>query len=106
MFVVLTILPFAVIGFSLLTTVLIQKTLFLRIAFFSIFPMMILLGVNQLLFAKDAEDLYEFLRNKGGLWKWLIPTLPKKEKYLMNGVFLIILGTIFTLILILSFFLR
>lgn len=99
-FIVLTFLPFTIVVLALPATILTQNVIFLGFAFLAFFPMLILLGIIQLLFAKDAQGLYEFLRNKGGAWRWLIPVLPKREKYLINGVMLILIGTVFTLFLI------
>ena len=105
-FILLTFLPFVVLGLTLAATILTQNIIFLTLAFLSIFPILILLGAIQLLFSKDAEALYEFLRNKGGLWRWLVPALPKRENYLLKGILLILIGMGFTLFLIISFFLN
>lgn len=99
-FIVLTFLPFAVVVLALPATILTQNVIFLGFAFLAFFPMLILLGIIQLLFAKDAQELYEFLRNKGGAWRWLVPALPKRESYLMRGIMLILIGTVFTFFLI------
>lgn len=99
-FIVLTFLPFTIVVLALPATILTQNVIFLGFAFLAFFPMLILLGIIQLLFAKDAEKLYEFLRNKGGVWRWLVPALPKRESYLINGITLILIGTVFTLFVI------
>ena len=60
----------------------------------AISPILIAWGIVNLIFAKDAEHLYTFLRAKGREWRWVIPNLPQRENFLITGIAMIVLGVI------------
>lgn len=43
------------------------------------------LGILFATTAQESADLHAYLRAKGGVWRWLIMEVPKRESFLLRG---------------------
>jgi hypothetical protein len=64
-----------------------------RYAAFIVVSALSIMGVIFIVTANESAELYSSLRTKGGIWKWIVNEVPKRESFLFRGWALTIIGS-------------
>jgi len=61
---------------------------------------LVVFGLAQVAYSDAASALYERRRETGGISKWIIPSVPKRESFILRGWVIAATGAFFLLIFI------